>query len=427
MKPKNWLSDLAKGMFFLPESPSREVPGIIVSRGDRLRLELIGTFSDDEAAGLTFQSRRYPLICGWLSQGGPITLVSCSGSETFNAPGMSTEQISFAVAIKGHRFNAQDDLHFDSICVHFSDLSTWIGASGLHTEIELTDSLTKKIVWKARYEQPKSLCFSMLNGATLKIHFTASFPASSGAGDVALKQECLVASSGESLDKLRSRAYHLQLLIKLLSGYKIQATFDSVKQCEIVEGGKPVAMPLYLNRKDGTDAEANRPHFADALVPFAEISDVLQRCIDKWMDIIAIYGDAVLVSLADVSGLPLQTRLLNLVNSLQRYSEADLGKKVVISAVLPKMLGPYCSSTVTDRAVDLIESSRHYFTHFNPTFSDRAASGAELANLVDLLDLVNRCALLERLDFKPVQIKDWVSKSLRFKDHLSMDRWSNIN
>lgn len=398
----------------------------MVARDGLLSLELIGTFSDDAAAGLTFQRNRYPLLSGWLSKGGPISLLSCSGIESFNSPGISTEKISFVAAIKGHQFESPEELFFDSVTAHVSDLSTWLGIHGLESTFPVRDNASTAVLWSARYVQPSPIQWTLPDGTEICVRFTASFPATSGRGDVTLLQDCQVQVSSptqETLFELRKRVNDLVLLFKLLSGFKMQTTLGSISRKQVVSEDEGVFLHPLINRRPSSEPEPSKPEPYEVLVPFSDIAGRMQICLEKWQEILKVNGGAVRVAMADVRGLPIEMRFTHYANSLLRLHEASTKKKLRFSDVLPDVLGRYCQPSVAVHAADLIEASRHYFTHFNPELVERVAVGAELMNLADLLDLIHRCVLFEEMGFSLDEILDWIDRSFRFKDHLSLDRW----
>jgi hypothetical protein len=427
MKPKNWLADLAKGMFWLPEKPEHQVPGIIVNRDGRLRLELIGTFSEDSAV---LQGAFYPHICGWLSNGGELTLLTCSSSVSFNAPGMSTEQSSFAVALKGRHFEALSDLVFDQVGVHFSGLSDWIGVSGLDTRFDASED--GKRVWTARYVQPVSIDYRRPDGMFLSFHSTASFPGECGRFDVALMQECTVTlkyPSEAEISALREDVHELQLLLRLFSGLELEATYDFVCNGRFRDGERDQRLPIFLNqRKPRQEVVKPKTNFAqlDTFVPFSEVRADFDKYLERWSAVRRKYGAAVDASLVNVVSMTLENRFLNLVNSLHRYAEVDAGRRLRLDQVLPMYLDPYCREAVASKALTLIKHTRHYYTHYSSDFVDKAADGADLANAVELLDILNRCALLERLGIDRECVRSWVADSRTFREYLHMNRWKAL-
>lgn len=428
MKPKNWLADLAKGMFWLPEKPEHQVPGIIVNRDGRLRLELIGTFSED-SEGFP-EGAFYPYICGWLSNGGELTLVTCSSSVSFSAPGMSTEQSSFAVALKGRHFEAHTDLGFDQVGVHFSGLADWIGVSGLETNFETSED--GKRVWTARYVQPGSIDYLRGDGTSVRFHSTASFPGERGRFDIALMQDCTVTlkfPAEVEISALQEQVHELHLLLRLFSGLELGATYDFVCNDRFREGVREQRLPIFLNRQQPREEIASpktKIAHLDTFVPFSEVRADFEKYLEQWSGVRRKYGAAIDASLASHVKMNLENRFLNLVNSLQRYAEADAGSKLRLDEVLPMYLQPYCREVVASKAATLIKHTRHYYTHYSSELADKAADGADLANAVDLLDILNRCALLERLGIDRGQVRSWIANSHRFRDYLHMNRWKAL-
>jgi hypothetical protein len=429
MKQDRWLKDLAKGMFYLPDDPSNEVPGIVVNRGGRYQLELIGTFSKN-SLHIGEPSISYPCVCGWLSEGGPVTLVGCWSSFSIHAPGMNTERCSFSYALKGHSFLSANSLRFAKVNAYISGLSAWLGVGGVTEEFEFELDSSKLKSWLAKYVQPERLTYELTSEVTLVIHFTFKKDGSAQS-NISFEVDCgveVACASEKDLLAIRKFVYGFQLLLMLFSGRRMDVAHNAVYSNQVIDPGgeRLAALPIFFNDELREEKDQDIPHWFDFFIPFSAVKNDFQNSLRRWSDMLELYGEAVGTSLFDSPQITLQTRFLNLTNSLHQYVETDSNKRVSLIEALRQLLEPYCTQTFTSSVLKKIESSRHYYTHYNPLLAAKAAVGADLANMVDFLDMINRCALLERLGFSRDQVKDWISKSHRFNDRLSMNRWKGL-
>lgn len=431
------MSDLLKdsplGYFWLPGQHERQVPGAIVERDGVLQLELIELLAEASDCSSTKGSAFYPVIHGWLSKGGAVSLYNCVSRNNESIPGNEWETCSFAYAIKQRQENAED-LHSDEASVdllrlanvQLGGLAEWTRLNGLQEQWHTDATAQGGRRWTASYVLPEPRVYRVDSGLTVKLLATCHFSNVGFLGLQLLQDVTLEVSFDEAMPfaELESKVHSIRLLLMLLSGLELRPTWNHVGRVSDAE-----TLPVFRNHMPRLSAEPAHLQLR-TLVPFEDISAELPELFSKWDGVQSAYGDAVATSLfTPYLAHTNETKISNLVNALVRYAEADAEKKVLVETVLDKTVRlylPTASNEVVSALKERIEATRHYYTHFNPSKKEMAAEGAALANVVDFLDVINRCVLLEKLGLDRDRVLQWVHKSREYGKRFRMERFKEF-
>lgn len=445
------MSDLLKdsplGVFWLPGQEGRQVPGVIVERGGVLRLELIERLVEAPGASLAKGYAFYPVIHGWLSKGGAISLYKCVSGINSNIPGNEWEGFSFDYAIKQRTENAEDlyskDASIDLLRlanVQLGGLAEWTSLNGLQEQWHTDDTVQGGRRWTANYVLPEPRVYRVDPGLTVKLLATCHFSNVGFLGLQLLQDVTLEVSFEEarSFAELESKVHSIRLLLMLLSGLELRPTWNHVRRASDAE-----TLPVFRNHMPRLSAEPAHLQLR-TVVPFEDISVELPGLFSKWEGVQSAYGDAVATSLfTPYLAHTSEIKISNLVNCLVRYAEADAGGKTAFGKLLKKIdrdgdrtayvieegFRRYRPNAREDFIRDVskeVENARHYYTHFNPHLKEDAAEGARLANLVDFLDVINRCVLLDKLGLGRDRIIQWVQKSHEYSKRFRMERFKEF-
>jgi hypothetical protein len=119
-----------KGYWWLPETPDRQVPGILFRSEQETRLELFGDLYEESLAekGIVKQPRPVPIILGWIEDQGVCTLYkNHRTSERLSVPGgASSTNWSSQVILVGKHFPEEDTIAFTSMGVNYTNLEEWV-------------------------------------------------------------------------------------------------------------------------------------------------------------------------------------------------------------------------------------------------------------------------------------------------------------
>lgn len=445
------LSDLLKdsplGFFWLPGQHERQVPGAIVERDGVLQLELIELLAEASDCASTKGPSFYPVIHGWLSKGGAVSLYNCVSGHNESIPGNEWERCSFAYAIKQRPEN-EEDLYSDDASidllrlanVHLGGLAEWVRLNGLQQHRQADATIHGGRRWTASYVLPEPRIYRVDPGLTVKLLATYQISNVGFLGLQLLQDATLEVSVDEArpFAELESKVHSVRQLLMLLSGLELRPTWNHVGRVSDAE-----TLPVFRNHMPRLSAEPAHLQLR-TLVPFEDISAELPELLSKWGGVLTAYGEAVATSLcAPYLAHTSETKISNLVNCLVRYAEANADGKTAFGNFLKKInrahdrtayvveesVRRYCPNAREDFIREVskeVEDARHYYTHFNPGLKVDAAVGARLANLIDFLDVINRCTLLEKLGLDRDRILQWVHKSHEYSRRFRMERFKEL-
>lgn len=408
------MKDSPLGNFWLPGKESRQVPGVIVERGGMLQLELMEPLAEESDSTSTNEPKFHSVIHGWLSKGGPVTLFDCPVGRNESIPGNECDSCSFAYAIQESSLEGKSVYLFDKANLRLGGLVEWTRVDGLKKDWQADSAVQGGRRWTASYVMPEPRVYRVDSEVTVKLIATCHF-SNVGLLGLQLLQDARLEVSFENavpFAELELKVHNIRQLLMLLSGLELQPTWNHVGLFSDEE-----ALPVFRNQASRPSIEPAHPQL-HTFVPFEDISAELPELLSRWEGVQKSYGDAAATGLfTPYLSHTYETKISNLVNCLVRYAEADAGGEMVLKQevrsqkggvaayVVEKAARRYRPTAREDFLSDLkekIESTRHYYTHFNPDKKEIAAEGAELANLVDFLDVINRCVLLENSGWKRI-------------------------
>lgn len=425
-----WLVDISRGEWWLPDAPHKRVPGVLVERNGRYRLELIGAFGAGEFAN---DVRRYSVVCGFLASGGPVTLISCVGSMSLSVPGMITEDCSFRIAVKGHNFDTVGDV-FQSVSGHCPALLTWMNRSGLEVMLKFPNEgeMAPSFEWNAAYRIPETLIFNWSESVRFAVRIAvAGLPTGAAATKpIRIEQICVVEATSTTpttISSLQQALNGFELLVRLLSGFprSLQIT-KCISPHATNDDGRATVLEFQIDSSSIDYLDVENLDWREAWVPYSTVEENLPVLVPRWREILGRQGEVIYSYFAGRRAKHIEDQLVTCANTLQRLDESVRGRRKFESAV-SDAIHEYLPTDLATESVALLARTRHYFTHYNPDESDGAARGAQLANLVDLVDAIVTCKLLELLGFSVAEsvaeVKGFLDSNHEFGKRLSMSRW----
>lgn len=129
-----------KGYWWLPSEPEVKVAGVLSYKpGERITLELIGSFDNCDDAVLSFiRKKDEAVIHGQLENAKKVTLLKCypSGNVNLSCP-FPIIRYSCIYCFIGRLYNGMNDEGHYKVDVHFPELSYWCHPGVLHEEFLL--------------------------------------------------------------------------------------------------------------------------------------------------------------------------------------------------------------------------------------------------------------------------------------------------
>ena len=119
-----------KGYWWLPETPDKQVPGLLSHTEKETKLELFGELYEESLAekGIVKQPRPVPLILGWLEDQGVCTLYKnhMTGQKIHVPGGAGSTNWSSQSLFIGKHFPKPEDIAFSSMGVNYTNLEEWV-------------------------------------------------------------------------------------------------------------------------------------------------------------------------------------------------------------------------------------------------------------------------------------------------------------
>ncbi|HQI27782.1 MAG TPA: hypothetical protein PLT20_06830 [Sedimentisphaerales bacterium] len=284
----------ALGYWFLPENPSREIPGTLrfsPSRG--LALSLSGTFAPGDTLAEAFQSssaQKHAIIHG-VTNGSPygkmFTLVDCFRSGmTLHMPGFATEEIHANSAYAGDCLLREGDLRFDKSRVNFSDLANWIRLTGIRAD--LPKGANEPYTFRVEYAKVGGV-HATFAGCPLTIGLGHRLSFEDSKRSVVLRENVsiLIADLGQLTIEEIERKY----LSPLQDFFTLAADLPNAR-CEFVVFGQrlsrdgvigPSAIhvlgePIYVREEGETCRDEDKMLFT-----YDDVSGFFQSLLDRWL------------------------------------------------------------------------------------------------------------------------------------------------
>lgn len=360
-----WLTDIAKGEWWLPATPERRVPGVLAERNGRYRLELIGTL---DGGDFDDNVTRYDVVCGFLTQGGPVTLTSCVGSKSFSMPGMIAESCNFRIALKGHNFDTLGN-SFLSVSGRCPAVLAWMNRSGL--EIKLTsqhgDLGAPTLEWSAVYRVPEPLIFDWNENVKFVVSIGVSgLPTGAIASKpILIEQICFVEAKGATpttISLLHQALHEFELLVRLLSGFPRSLQVTSCRSPHATtEEGKVKALDFQFDSLLGDDVDVTSLNYRDALVPYPDVQGRFPSLVVQWGKIVETQGEVLHSYFAGRHAKHMEDRLMTCANALQRLDESTEGRRSFKEAV-SQPINQYLPAELAAQSIALLVRTRHFHT-----------------------------------------------------------------
>ena len=303
--------------------------------------------------------------------------------------------------------------------------------SGL--EVKLTIPQEREISgiyeWSAIYRVPDPLVFHWSETVrfTLRVRPTTLPLGGLANKPVRIEQDCFVEAESSRLttiSSLHEALYDLELLVCLLSGFPGSLTLTSCSSpCAVGPDGRIRSLALQFDKQSDDEVNAANLDWERALVPYPKVQERFTDLVPRWRDVLDVQGKVVHAYFAGRHARHAEEQLLACANALQRLVESSEGRQSFERSV-SQVIGCYLAPATATQSIQLLTKTRHYLTHYNPAENQDAARGAQLANLVDMVDAMVRCKLLELLGFSVDEIKGFIRDNYEFSKRITMNRWS---
>ncbi|WP_133124126.1 ApeA N-terminal domain 1-containing protein [Nitrosotalea sinensis] len=153
------------GYWWLPDNPTKTIPGILHYSPNDIHLDLIGSFTDLSQ----FQKQlEYPIILGFTTTGTPVTLYKCFTVRfSMSHPSLPTSSYRALHSFIGMHFPTEADIKFNRVYAHLTHFDEWMGVSGFSVDL---DSMDKNKI-SISYSQPPEIRFELNEKFSISIWF----------------------------------------------------------------------------------------------------------------------------------------------------------------------------------------------------------------------------------------------------------------
>lgn len=418
-----------RGFWWLPEDEEEKLSGTLtVTKGDA-ELALLGHFghrllSDEgKERAYSFDLEERPRIHGISTAGKEITLERHGNANwSGHFPGIETSVYEPEVVLIGKLFAEDEEIGFDEIAIHASDLNTWTRVSGFETKIgghEQAETgyfiATKTDI---HFEAPDAIEIPLDNGEQARIEFRASSEGIGGGAErVSVAQTAalhLRFAKRAGLNEVFNRVGQLRNLLSLAVGRPVAILSVTGFQDDHRHPKSSVRVPIELLWRIPHNPEPpTRPrHPIDMFFTLPEatpsISEVMKNWFAKQAELKPVFN--LFFGILYHPDMYLDVRFLTYAQAVETYDyrRRAANSKLTLDRRIRDVLDlcPEVSAKITgasdeerDAFVTTFKQSRNYYTHYNPKLEKKAATGAALFVLFKQLQAIIEMSLLWELGF----------------------------
>lgn len=451
-----------QGHFWLPGSPDKSVFGTLTfTRREGANLSLGDALSADKS------ELEHAIIVGQTAGGAYVTLLHAIRTEAPLFRLTATYPCSYHATflISGAAFDSEADMRFSLWQIRIPEMRTWVGKHGF--EIESSEMFAGRDCPAVRidYRTPeKQVLLSDADGIDLSLAF---WPLLRSRPDVAAVRQdvCLEVrqAPGDTLQDYMQTATRFEHFLTLATGSLVRT--GSIKAVARTDNPDAAAHPVIVDilYQPVRNAPGRNPRTDEFLFALPDISGVEQDCFRNWFakadwldPVCALYFG----TLYNPSKY-LDFNFLALVQAVEAYhrrasDESDQPQdvhearmKAILDAAPPayrdwleqkltfsnelslrrrlKLLFAQFSYLLDDlipdrkAAISAIYDNRNYLTHYDAKLKGRAATGARLLFMVEVLKLLLQASFLRELGLPDTKIREFVSRSrtVRMVRHLA--------
>lgn len=444
-----------KGVWWLPENDENYIHGILkFDPEDGAYLELMGQLIDHK-------TNEADIILGRSANGKNITLYKCFDlQKTFVSFGFPTTTIFANMIFEGVHFNREEDIIFNELSCHYSNLDEWAWMNG----ISIKESASKKI--EIKYEYPPVESATISEDYDMEIYAITQRPIYfTVQNEVSIVQKTyikLINKNLNSFEKHRDKLDHIQNFISLGVGVPVSIIdlFGKVEENKEDFEGEIIysKVEIYFSTRQVSNSHKQvLPQ--RMLFNFRDIRDEFHEIINNWFNMKKTLNPIFNLYFGTIynSDMYLEQKFLSLVQAIESYHRrtrknneidpSDHEEKVnkIIQSVdeehqewLRNRLRYSNEPTLRNRLTELVKecdsllnlpsgrkkksfisnvyNTRNYLTHYDMALFDKAAKGIKLLNICTMLEIIIEYNLLVDIGFSKEKTNKLLKK--RYKNRI---------
>ncbi|MGA2738552.1 MAG: HEPN domain-containing protein [Bryobacteraceae bacterium] len=451
-----------KGHFWLPGSPDKSVFGTLTfTRRDGAILSL----ADSLSAGSDEQEA--DIIVGQTAGGAYVTLLHAIRTEAPLFRLTATYPCSYHATflITGAAFDSEADMRFSMCQVRVPELKPWVRKHGFEVESSDLSSGNDRPMVQINYRTPdKQALLSGADGLDLTLTFSPLLHIGPDVRTVRL-DVCLEVRqvSSDTLQDYMKTATRFEHFLTLATGSLVRT--GSIKAVIRTEQADAAAHPFIVDilYQPVRNAARRNPGAEEFLFSLPDINGLEQDCFRNWFakaewldPVCALYFgtlynpskyldfnflalvqavEAYHRRASDETDLPPcqhEARMKDILDAAPPAHRDWLGQKLTYSnelslrrrlKILFAQFSYLLDEVIADRktTISAICDNRNYLTHYDAALRGRAATGASLLVMVEVLKLLLQACFLRELGLPDATIKEFASRSrtVRMIRHLN--------
>lgn len=442
------------GYFWLPENPSRKIPGTLtIQNGGRIELEIVGVFNEDPQ--FLMKSETLDRIVGHIEKDGYVTLDDClytNRNMTFG--GISKSKIFVHKVFSSVAYDKNEEVTFNTYSFSVDCLDNWVSISGIKVQNDFENRAVN-----ISYSPPQKMVYNLENGMQLEICFAYTFPSSSPISEAKITQRVYFKlSSDQSLQftDYSSVAYKLInfLCFAIDDTVCIKDVTGTSKdlQTDYGEGNTvPVSINIYYPSIP-FNKEVSTKSWHNMLFTFGAIRENTELVLNNWLKSYDVISPTLNLYFSTKQGARKQIndKFLALAQGLETYhrrtsdetlmesskfdslverilencpdenkqwlngrlmhgNEINFGKRIKsIIEPFKEFLG---TQKTRKKLIRAIVDTRNYLTHYNEDLKDNAHKGEDLWKLYVKMEAIFQLHFMKLIGFTDYEIKNVIESS----------------
>lgn len=404
-----------KGMWWLPNTPEKQISGTLIIGNDEITLETIGYFDENNPIIhlATQQVPHYDVIWGISSDAKKISLFNSYESISFNtACPFPLAKYNIQIVAVGKHIKSLNELGNYDIKAYFKELPYWFRPNCIHFDGE-----EKKYNYVVDFKKANHTTIKIDDNCILRLEGETNISNDKFGMRVQIKQTSTLKFELSAPISIRDAQHQIFIFEQFLSF----ATLSSVhtKQLLLIDNDKKTdpTQNYTIEIYDKKEKASSKPErFGKYLFVYETIKDAFPAIIKKWYaekDFSPIRAH--LIDSIRHTGLFCSTDFLNIAQAVDgfycRFRKDGVGLREILDNLRREFVDIQILE-LSDNDINCICDSRNYYSHLLPPGKKKhVVDGLELYNLNHKLRKLLLCCILNFVGFNNDEINVIFNKS----------------
>lgn len=404
-----------KGMWWLPNTPEKQIPGTLIIGNDEITLETIGYFDENNPIIhlATQQVPHYDVIWGISSNAKKISLFNSYESISFNtACPFPLAKYNIQIVAVGKHIKSLNELGNYDIKAYFKELPYWFRPNCIHFDGE-----EKKYNYVVDFKKANHTTIKIDDNCILRLEGETNISNDKFGMRVQIEQTSTLKFELSAPISIRDAQHQIFIFEQFLSF----ATLSSVhtKQLLLIDNDKKTdpTQNYTIEIYDKKEKASSKPErFGKYLFVYETIKDAFPAIIKKWYaekDFSPIRAH--LIDSIRHTGLFCSTDFLNIAQAVDgfycRFRKDGVGLREILDNLRREFVDIQILE-LSDNDINCICDSRNYYSHLLPPGKKKhVVDGLELYNLNHKLRKLLLCCILNFVGFNNDEINVIFNKS----------------